>query len=621
LAATLRAIVTLALCSASFVFLLWQLGSEWPTEFARTNLLRFAERKDLRNALIATGLLVSMVSAAYCALSGVKARIRLERLAGVAAPLVLLGLIPAVLIPKMWDPLTTAMAIAAFTLLLETLLRGSFRSLFDWAGVPRFAAPQRRKPRWPWAPPLAVLAGVALYAFYSSKYTLWMHRRFATYGYDLGQYDSVFWTTLHGHPMQCTPLGLIKDWHELGNHADIAVFFLVPFYAIRPNSETLLIMQAVILALGAIPIYLFAARRLPAAHACFLALCYLLYAPMHGANFYDFHYQPLASTFVLFTICFIDARRWILAALAFVVAITCREDISVGLALFGVYLILSGHRPRAGGIIAACSVVYFVVMRFYIMPSFGPSWFSDIFKDLYPVPDGPSSYSGVMQTLMTNPAYVFKTLLTGDKLRYFLQIVTPIAFLPLRRIRLLPALVPGTIFTLLSTDYGPTIDIGFQYSGHFVPYIFTASAVALASYRFDSESRVKVPASLIALGAGTLLCYFQWGLFVPRGSIKGGFHEVPFTRPTEAHRQKERDLRELWEKIPKDATFSVSEEELPHVSGHMHCYTLRDGHNSAEYLLYGTESGGAGVGNKALADGEYVEVERRPGLVLLRKKH
>jgi hypothetical protein len=421
--------------------------------------------------------------------------------------------------------------------------------------------------------------------------------------------------------MQCNPLGITTNWGELGNHADLAVFFFLPFYALRPNAETLLILQAVVIALGAIPIYLFAARRLPSVHAAVLALAYLLYAPLHGANFYDFHYQPLAGTFVLFTIYFIDTRRWILGAFTFVIALTCREDISVGLTLLGVYLVLSGHRARAGAIIALCSAVYFAVMRFYIMPSFGPSWFSDIFKDLYPVPDGPKTYGGVMQTLMTNPAYVFKTLLTADKLRYFLQIVTPIAFLPLRRTYLLPALLPGAIFTLLSTDYGPTIDIGFQYSGHFLPYVFTGSALALAAYRYDPESRVKMPASLAALAMGTLLCFLQWGMFVPRGTIHGGFHDVQLAPPNDAHRQRERDLRELFAMIPADATFSAGEEEIPHVSGHLHCYSLRDQTNGAEYLLYGPNSAGAGVGDKALADGEYVEVARRAEVVLLKKKH
>ena len=46
------------------------------------------------------------------------------------------------------------------------------------------------------------------------------------------------------------------------------MFFLLPFYAIRPNAETLLIMQASILGLGAIPIYLFAIRRLSIPYGC-----------------------------------------------------------------------------------------------------------------------------------------------------------------------------------------------------------------------------------------------------------------------------------------------------------------------------------------------------------------
>jgi hypothetical protein len=56
------------------------------------------------------------------------------------------------------------------------------------------------------------------------------------------------------------------------------------------------------------------------------------------------------------------------------------------------------------------------------------------------------------------------------------------------------------------------------------------------------------------------------------------------------------------------------------VSGHLRVQTLRESHNSADYLLYGVNSAGAGWGDKALADGEYVEVARKPGLVLLKRK-
>src|SRR6185436_4773220 len=118
----------------------------------------------------------------------------------------------------------------------------------------------------------------------------------------------------------------------------------------------------------AIPVYLFGSRRLPLVYACLLAICYLLYAPLHGSNFYDFHFQPIASTFVLFTIYFVDVRRWFWATLFYVIAIGCREDISIGLTMLGLFFALTGYRVRAGFVMAAVGTVYFVVMKFHVMP-------------------------------------------------------------------------------------------------------------------------------------------------------------------------------------------------------------------------------------------------------------
>src|SRR6185436_17113545 len=103
--------------------------------------------------------------------------------------------------------------------------------------------------------------------------TILQHRHFGTSAYDLGNYDTMFFNTLHGHPFRCPavfPKG--ENWTMLSTHAELTMFALLPFYAIRPGAETLLIMQAVALALSAIPVYRFAARRLPRPAAAVLAL-------------------------------------------------------------------------------------------------------------------------------------------------------------------------------------------------------------------------------------------------------------------------------------------------------------------------------------------------------------
>ena len=525
LLAGLRSLTVLAVVAASLVLLVWQLASDTAIDFARYNVLEREPRILLIVMMLSAVVLSALAGAVYVTLGSVPAVLRLRRLAMLASPLMLAALVPPILSAQAWpDPLTAALAIAVFTLIAEQLLRVSFQAIDDSA---RNATSYNRLRRRRWL--LVTIIAALGYCGYMSTYTLFAHFRFQTYNFDLGQYDNVFWNALHGRPLVCTPLSGFSNWSSLSSHADFGVFALLPFYAIYPHAETLLVLQSCILGLGAIPLYLFAVRRLPPWSACALAVAYLLYAPMHGANFYDFHLQPVAATFVLLAIWAVDARRWIWLVFSFAIAISCREDISVGLTMLGLYLTLVRHRAKAGLWMALAGATYFVVVRFVIMPLVGPGWFSDIYKDLYP-PKGPNSYGGVMQTLLTNPSFVFRTLLTTEKLKYFLQITAPVAFLPLRRAYLLPALLPGAMFTLLTTAYPPTTDIAFQYSGHFTPYVFTASAIALASYR---GARPAVFRSVVAaLAIGTFLTTKHWGAIPPSGSLKGGFSLISFATPT-----------------------------------------------------------------------------------------
>jgi uncharacterized membrane protein len=618
LIAGLRPIALFAVCAASLVLFGWQLTSDSTLAFFISNALPIEERKQLITMMASAVIVVVLIGLMYVALTGLRGALALSLKARLVAPLTLIALLPPLLDQSLWkEPHQAAVAIAVFVFLFERLWRVTLAAWCEGTHV-RWPLVARVTPRARRTSTGIVLFGVLGYAVYVSTYTLFAHWRFQTYNFDLGQYDNIFWNALHGRPLVCTPLGAMTNWSSLSGHADFATFFLLPIYAIYPHAETLLVMQSVLLGLGAIPIYFFAARRLPPAYACVLAICYLLYPPLHGTNFYDFHFQPVAATFVLYLLWFLDIRRWFWAGLFYVLAITCREDISVGLTFLGLYLILTGYRPKAGTIMAVVGVIYFVVVRFYVMASYGPGWFSDIYKDLYP-PGGPNSYGGVMQTLATNPIFVFRTLLTADKLKYFLQIVTPLAFLPLRRAYLLPALAPGALFTLLTTQYSPTTDIAFQYSGHFTAYIFMASAVALAACL--AEGRIKGRAAAAALLVGTFLCTKHWGAFPPSGTFKSGFSLISFARPTAADFKKARDLAELAKLVPEAAPVAVSEQELPHVSDRfLKLLTLRDGAPEAEYILYGTSSAGAHIAAQVLASGQYVEIAQRPGLSLLRRK-
>lgn len=610
----MRALALLAGCGASAALFLQEIRGDWLLEFVRANTLSFANRQRLIAAMASGGLVALVTGALVRRRRGPAA---LRRIAHLLSPSLLLGLLPPLLLPSAWDPLHASVAIGVFVLLLGRLARLSFDAWMSGGDdrirtnlIPIPSALVRG------LPVSVVIAAVVAYAVYMSIFTLWMHGRFQTFGYDLGQYDNIFWSTLQGHPLRCAPLGLTERWSELRNHADLAVFAFLPLYALRPRADTLLVIQAVVLALGAIPIYRFAVRRLPAGYACVLSLVYLLYPPMHGLQFYDFHFQPIAATFVLFVIDFVDDRRYMLAVISFTIAVTCREDISVGLAVLGAFLALSGHRRRAGIAMFIAASSYFVVIRFLVMPRFGSWGFHEIYRDL--LPQGARGFGGVIATLLTNPAYVLTTLLTADKLRYTLQILAPVAFLPVKRPALAVSIVPGSIFTLLTTGYAPTLDIGFQYSAHFFPYLFPAAALALAG-RAQDTSAAHRRAGIVAVLAGTILCGIFWGAIPPREKVRGGFHDLPMTPPTEADQLMHRDLQELHALIPADAYVAVSEPQLPHIT-RLNILSLRDT-TDAEYLLYATGTGFYGSDNaeRALAAGQFKIVAQRPRLVLSKR--
>ena len=85
------------------------------------------------------------------------------------------------------------------------------------------------------------------------------------------------------------------------------MFFLLPIYASGPAAETLLVLQAVLLGLAGICVYRFAARRLSPWTALVLTAAYYLYPPLHGAQFFDIHFQPVAAAFLLAAIDCFDA--------------------------------------------------------------------------------------------------------------------------------------------------------------------------------------------------------------------------------------------------------------------------------------------------------------------------
>lgn len=617
-----RALVWLGVIGLSVGLLLQHLHRPTYGWFAawHQNLLFIPDRRRIIIPALAGAILAWTAAFAFLRRRGLAGAPALYRVARVLAPAALAGLLPGLLAVDVWDdPLQELLLIAAFVAAVEALARVALQA---WHEGPSLVPPaaltwwqQQALP--PVLAPLVVVAAALGYGAYMGHFTVLNHRAFNTGSYDLGIYDNQFWQALHGHPFRSTPVLREGNWSVLKSHAEFAMYALLPIYALRPRAETLLWLQSFVLGLGAIPIYRFAARRLSRAMACVLALAYLAYAPLHGANSYDFHFQPIAAVCVLWAIDLFDTRRWIAFALMFVLALLCREDISLMLFAFGAFMIASGEQPRAGALVAAIALAYFGLVKFVVMPHFGSWWFADMYKDLYP-PDH-QGYGGIIETLVGNPIYALRTLFIADKLRYVLLLFIPLAFLPLRFSRLWWLAFPGAFLTLLSTHYPATIMTSFQYTAYWFALMFPATVFALAWLRRGQDGLVRQRAAFAALVAGALVMTVHFGAIPPPArKFPAAFGTFRFAPLTQALIDKEKHLGELMAQIPKNAAVAVSDNELPHVSARAECYNLKDGFEGADYVVYAP----TGLGADHAVDGQRKRrlkiLDSRPGLVLLK---
>ncbi|MBL8957655.1 MAG: DUF2079 domain-containing protein, partial [Myxococcaceae bacterium] len=512
-----RASVSLGLICAAFTLAL--VGELLPVDltFFSENLVRPEQRK-LMFLFMAAGFVAVSGSAMFVSRRDGNS-IGAEWLARLLCPL-LVAPVAVALVRRGWaDDAVLAITLALFVLSLERLLRESAAA---WAERP--AGLGDTLLGWPrafFAKPNRVLGALLVLAtahtVFMSTWAIYAHQRFFTYSADLGQYDQVFQSWLHGTPLRLPTLMWGETWGGLNGHADFASLYMLPIYLLHPRAETLLVMQAAALAYSSVAVFLFARSRLPLAAAFALGLAWLLYAPFHGAQLYDVHMQPFGASWAMWAIAMVELKRFKTYWLFFVFAILCREDVSIGLFGLGAFMFLSGWRPRTGIATALLAAGYFLLLRFVLMPN---QQFADTFKQLYP--PGESGFIAIIKTIVSNPGFTLRTLTQLEKIAYVCQVFAPLAFLSWRRPLHWVMMINGFLLTLVSTQYLPTISISFQYVCNWAPYAFAGTVMTLGA--LDAPRRnAGVWAVVIAVSVACL----QWGAYSPQLTVKGGFSPVP----------------------------------------------------------------------------------------------
>lgn len=558
-----------------------------------------------------------------------KGEATLARWIRLGLPVIPLSWLPFLLTTTYWfkNPLQYLVILGVGGLVAERCFRAA---LEEWT-PPSFVRGLLRLPgRKPWLPLAVVLTAAVLYAGYTGWLSVLYHHRFGSGAFDLGIFDNVMFNTLKGRLFRTTIMFSDGAQSFLLSHSNYILLLFVPFYAIHPAAETLLWIQAVGLAAGGVMLFLFARTQIRPAYAAVLSLAYFLFAPMHGGQFYDFHWLTLTPGFVFFLFYAIANNRPRLMVVATLLLWSLREDLAPGLVILGLALLLSGLRPKVGAWLAGTSAAWFALNKFVIMPAFGTWWFANLYEHLATPEE--KGYGSVVKTMLTNPLVVFSSLVQEGKLIYLLHLLVPLALIPVRRLPLAVLVLPGTISTIL-TSAGANFSIKYQYSAHYTGYLFaavvlyfkdlfrTAAVAAPATLR---AQRARAPAALLALALCTVCHTSAYGVVLYPTSFVGGWFPPTFELTKEEKKQLAA-LEEIRKFIPPNATLTATTRDSSHLSNRLDIWAFSHSQRRSDYLLINPSSFGLGPTNKdilaALQTNEYGLFKKVGDITLWKKGH
>ncbi len=204
------------------------------------------------------------------------------------------------------------------------------------------------------APHLPIALVVVLYFAWSSHLGIDIHRGYGTSAFDIGLYDQGLWLLSHFH----APFVTLMGRNLFGDHTSFTLILLVPLYWLHPDPSTLIVVQALAIALAAVPVYLLALRRIHSVPiATVLATAFLLHPALAQSNLENFHPDSLLVLFVAVAIYAAVESKNRLFVIATVLTILTKEDAVLIVVPLAIWVAVRRNRKLGLGFVGG-SILY-----------------------------------------------------------------------------------------------------------------------------------------------------------------------------------------------------------------------------------------------------------------------
>lgn len=445
---------------------------------------------------------------------------------------------------------------------------------------------------------------IVIYTIYFSWVTIRRHNGLFSGRYDLGNMEQTVWNTSKGRIFQMTDPNTNENTSRLAFHADFLLILIAPIYKIFPHTETLLIIQGLVVALGAIPVYLIAKRIIPVGAAymrplpIFFSLLYLLSPILERANIYEFHGEVLSATFLLFTFYFLLKEKTRNFLIFFFLALICKENISLTLTMLCFWGIIKNKKRRLCAFLLIFSLAYFLFIMKVAIPEANASL--DRHFALRYFDTGDKKLFELVAGYIKNPIEFISHFSQKESLEYYKKIFSFGGFISLLSPLTLIFTFPTIILNLLTKD--PQFkSLNYQYSATLVPGLIISTIYGFKTIlnilSKKNLSTIKQYSNITILIGTILITGYNLRSFSPLPLIG----KSPYLNFLTYHYPAASKINEWGEKIPENASVTATNNAASHFSKRANIYLFPAKIDASDYIVFAAKSWQDPVGNEEKA--------------------
>ncbi|MFH1760527.1 MAG: DUF2079 domain-containing protein, partial [bacterium] len=292
---------------------------------------------------------------------------------------------------------------------------------------------------------------------------------------------------------------MINDYSQetsmLSYHWPLIYILIAPFTVLWSDPRMVLWIYTFCFAFSGFTVYLLAKERTRSKQmGFFIGILFLFYLPVHLANLFDMHADPLAMPFLFLCFYFAEKNKWKPYFVSMILALMCKEY--AGLAFLGYGIWLSFRNLKIGIITALTGLSWFIFVINFGVPFFNEGKPPLMINSCYGELGDSKGLFGMLLFSILNFTQVLERIFTQNNIVAMTSLFLPLLFIPLRKPWIILCGILISLKNLLSLT-------GMNLLNHretlFSPFVVYALIIYFSEINNKSLKRFRIIAVLFAV--------------------------------------------------------------------------------------------------------------------------